>query len=116
MSETPAEAPVTPEPSQLETVARLAAEAVVRALPDPTSQDARIAAVEDQAKQILQLLTAAAGPEGNAAKLAARLAEVEAAVAALAAAVPKPNHEQQLLIDDLRLKVAKLERNNHAAR
>ena len=110
------EAPAVVEPSELETVARLAAEAVVRALPPRPDHEDRITAAEQQITALLQLLTAAAGPEGNAAKLAGRLDQVEAGLQQLLTAEPKAHPEQQQLIEDLRLKVAKLERNTHGPR
>lgn len=95
-----------PEPTEIETVARLAAEAATRALPDNAP---RLAAVEETLRQILAALAAAAGPEGNAAQLGARLAAVELTLAGLTSHQPAPHPEQQKLIDDLRLKVANLE-------
>lgn len=108
MSETPeAEAPVIPEPSPLETVARLAAEAASRARPD---YGPRLEQAEAALQEILAALAAAAGPNGNAARLAERLDRVEETVGHLAARPIPANPEQQQLIDDLRLKVAHLER------
>lgn len=92
----------------METVARLAAEAAAGARPDLSP---RLEALETSVQQILDALTAAAGPEGNAAKLAARLEAVESGLAELRGATIAPDPEQQNLIDDLRLRVATLERN-----
>jgi hypothetical protein len=108
MTEQAPEETTIPEPSPLESVARAAAEAAVRALADP---EARLLALELQVAEILAALTTAASPQGNAARLADRLDGLEASLAQLAAAPPAAHPEQQQLIDDLRLKVATLERN-----
>jgi hypothetical protein len=110
IDEAPAdEAPIVPEPTQLETVARLAAEAVARALPDHTET---IEQLVREVAEIRQTLAAAAGPDGGSARLSARLDAAEQALTDIArtAAEPRPEPGQQKLIDDLRLKVAKLER------
>lgn len=104
----PTPEPVTPEPTDLERVAQLAAEAATRALPaDPTP---RLDALERSVQQILQALNVAASPEGNAAKLAGRLDAVEKTLTTITTSPPVPHPGQQKLIDDLRLKVATLER------
>lgn len=111
MSDTPTEAlpdePAVPEPSPLETVARLAAEAAVRSL---AGHGPRLDALEQSVAEIREALTTAAGPAGNAAKLSARLDHVEQGIAEAREAGGQPNPAQQKLIDDLRLKVATLER------
>ena len=110
MTETPEpELPAAqlPEETTEERIARLAAEAVNRARPDLS---ARLAAAEQGIAELIATLTAAAGPDGNGARLAARLGQVEADLAALAARPLQPHPEQQKQIDDLRLKVAHLER------
>ena len=76
-----------PEPTELETVARLAAEAATRAIPNPED---RLAAVEKSLAEILAALAAAAGPDGNAARLARRLDEAEQLLATLSTAGPQP--------------------------
>lgn len=169
MTETPeaGPAPAVPEPTPIERVAQLAAEAAVRALPDhtepigqlqaavaeilaalalaasPEGNAARLAARLEQAEQNIAKLTAAAGPEGPAARAAAelggrleqaeqtltgllavpvmpadlpgRLEQAEQTLTGLLAAEPAPHPEQQRLIDDLRQKVANIERTKHAA-
>lgn len=102
-----------PEPTEIEIVARLAAEAATRAMPD---YGPRLTAAETSLAEILAALAAAAGPDGNAAKLDARLSAVEQALTALTSQQPAPHPEQQLLIDDLRLKVAELQQAIHTPR
>jgi len=67
---------VTPELTELEQVARLAAEAALAALPDLAP---RLLAVEESLAQILATLATAAGPDGGGARLAARLDAIEQA-------------------------------------
>lgn len=69
-----------PEETEIQRVARLAAEAATRTKPDHT---ARIEALETALAEILAALAAAAGPEGNAARLAGRLTAAEDAITAL---------------------------------
>jgi len=103
----PVPEPAAPEPTTLETVARLAAEAALRAIPD---LGPRLDAAEIRLAEILDALAAAASPEGNAARLAARLDDLEQGLRDLAdkPAVLPPEKQQQL--DELRLKVATIER------
>lgn len=111
MTETAPEAeplPAVPEPTDIERVAQLAAEAATRTMPDPDG--ARLAAVEQALGEITKALALAASPEGNAARISARLDALDQAVAALRSA-PAPAHPvQQKTIDDLRLKTATIER------
>jgi hypothetical protein len=99
--------PATPEPTRLERVAQLAAEAAVRARPD---HGPRLEAVEGQLAEILAALAAAAGPDGNAARLDARLTAVERQLEDLAAAPPRTNEQQQQRLDNLHQRVADAER------
>lgn len=93
------------ELTELEQVARLAAEAAARAIAAPPD-DSRLLAVEAALREIR------AGLQTDATARAA-LAERLTAIEHSLDTEPAPHAGQQQLIDDLRLKVATLERNSH---
>ena len=109
----PEQPPAVPEPTALETVARLAAEAAVRAIPDPF---ARLELAEQGLAEIRQILAAAAGPDGGSARLSARLELVEQILASPAPDPAPARLEARLELVEQALGAARRRRAGHARR
>ena len=101
-----------PEPTELESIARLAAEAAVQAMQRQIPEDLvpRLELVEQGLAEIREMLAAAAGPQGGSARLGARLEAAERQLEEIRATPARLDPEQLQLLDGLRHKVAHIER------